>query len=157
MEIEKIRINFATGINLIGKMVKFQPIVKQTGKSAAWLSFKISGERSLSEEDVSLINKAVWAVGNTLINVRVSLTEPNEKGSPAEGENIIDQLKSLKKYICMAYIYESSLGKNKAWFDNRTGPQAKAGRYSFKEEDAIGINMAIAEIGQKLSSIELTL
>lgn len=152
MNIDKIHINYVQGMQTIETMIKRQFLAKEIGKSLVWLFRKFSGTSEMTEEDLALINEGIEKVGWKIINVRLSMTEPNKEGSLAEGDSIVEQIKSLYWYLSMPYLYENALGKNKSWFNNRI---AYTDKYRFKEEEILRMNMAIAEIGRTLLSIEL--
>lgn len=154
MEINKIKVNYLQGMKMVGSMIKLQFLVNEIGKSFAWLSLKASGKLEMTEKDLLLINESIENVGRKIVNVRISIDQPNEEGSLAAGDNIVEQMKSLYKSLSMDYLYGYTLGKDKKWFNNRISHSDK---YKFKEEEILKMNMAIVEIGNKLLSIELTL
>lgn len=154
MEINKIKVNYLQGMKMIRSMIKLQFLVNETGKSFAWLSCKVSGKQEMTENDLILINESIQKVGRKIVNERLSLHHSNEGSSLAAGENVVEQIRSLYKSLAMDYLYEYTLGKNKKWLNNRI---SHSNKYRFKEEEIIKMNMAIAEIGNKLLSIELVL
>lgn len=149
---EKIQIQVERGITIINEMVKYSTLTKEAGMSPAWLSVKIkhsviNGVRyDFSEQDISLINKAIESIGERMLQVCITY-------SPSR-DQVNSQIKEAVKAVQSEYIYDKCLRKNKKWFFNRL---LEGGKCSFTEDDILLINLAIREIANNLLSIELTL
>lgn len=160
MNIQKIKIPVEQGLTLISEMIKLSYLCSYLNRSTGWIYNKMNHAETsttstgFNEKDLSDINKALEEIGTGLLQKRIVPIENPDVGIKCIKQDIVRQLKEISVIVSMPYIYINKLGKNNIWYAKRT---AKASRYRFSDEDILSINMAIVEIGSKLSSIELTL
>lgn len=75
-----------------------------------------------------------------------------------EREEVIEQIKELRKLVSMQFLCVEMLKKNKRWIDSRMKARSKEGKAcSFKEDDIHAINKAAMQIANELKSTELIL
>ncbi len=160
MNIQKIKIPIKQGLILISEMIKLSYLCNYMNKSSGWIYNKMNHAETsttsigFNEKDISDINSAIYNIGKDLLDKRIIPIVNEEIDIKTRKEDTVRQLKEISLIISMPYIYVNKLGKNNVWYAKRT---AKASRYKFSSEDILAINMAIVEIGSKLTSIELTL
>lgn len=160
MEVQKIKVPVKQGLAIISEMIKLSYLCGYLNKSTGWIYNKMNHAETsttstgFKEKDLSDINMALENIGRELLQKRIVPIENPEIDIKTRKEDAVRQLKNVASIISMPYIYVKKLGKDNIWYAKRT---ANASRYRFSDEDILAINMAIVEIGSKLSSIELTL
>lgn len=153
---EKLKINIYKGLPIIMEKINTVALTAVMGKSNAWIYNKLNHHvidgkaKVFIEEDLPLINNGLHALG---CEITSTLIEYN-----ADRENVINQIKELRKLVSMQYLCVEMLKKNKRWMDSRMCSRSKEGKAcSFKEDDILRINMAAMQIANELKSIEMTL
>lgn len=104
--------------------------------------------------DVQLLQQTIKCIGKELLDVTVE-----------DNGQVTEQIKELRKKICIPYIFQVLMGKSKAWqrirISVKAGHKSKSGKTytmlnKFTHEDVEQINDAIRTIALTLCSIELT-
>ena len=126
------------------------------GRSSTWAYQKqnkciVNGmKKEFVEKDLPLINNGLYTLGCEILS---SLIEYN-----TDRENVINQIKELRKLISMEYLCVDMLKEKKTWMNSRMKARSKEGKAcSFKEDDILRINMAAMQIANELKSIEMVL
>ena len=102
------------------------------------------------EDDIQLINKGLYILSDEISQYMVEYMDDHEE--------VIRQVKSLAKIICMPYVYGKVMGKPKSWYDNRKLEKLPGRKVnSFKEDDIHAINKAAMQIANELKSTEFIL
>lgn len=153
---EKLKINVYKGLSMVMEKINTVALAAVMGKSDTWIHSKyrhkiIKGkEQHFKEEDLPFVNGGLFSLGSEIAS---SLVEYNDNR-----EDVISQVKELRKLVSMQYICVEVLKENKRWMDNRMKARPAGGKAcSFKEDDILRINMAAMQIANELKSIELTL
>ena len=153
---EKLKINIYKGLPIILEKINAVALAAVIGMSDSWMyqklrrSVKKGYEQVFKEEDLPLINNGLHALG---CEIASSLIEYN-----TDRENVINQIKELRKLVSMQYLCVEMLKKNKRWMDARMCSRSKEGKASsFKEDDILRINMAAMQIANELRSVEMAL
>lgn len=153
---EKLKINIYKGLPMVMEKINTVALSAVIGMSDSWIyqklrhSVKKGYAQVFEEEDLPLINKGLEVLGSEITS---SMIEYN-----ADRENVIEQIKNLRKLVSMPYIYTEVLKVKKTWIDSRMKARSKEGKAcSFKEDDILRINMAAMQIANELKSIEMTL
>lgn len=153
---EKLQIDIYKGLPMVMEKINTVALNAVMGMSTSWIYNKlnhyvIDGKaKKFIEEDLPLINNGLYALG---CEIASTLIEYN-----ADRENVINQIKELRKLVSMQYLCVEMLKKNKRWMDSRMCSRSKEGKAcSFKEDDILRINMAAMQIANELKSIEMVL
>lgn len=153
---EKLQIDIYKGLPMVMEKINTVALAAVIGKSDAWIYQKtkrsiVKGmQKEFVENDLPLINNGLHALG---CEITSSLIEYN-----ADRDDVINQIKELRKLVSMQYLCVEMLKKNKRWMDSRMCSRSKEGKAcSFKEDDILRINMAAMQIANELKSIEMVL
>ena len=153
---EKLKINIYKGLPMVMEKINTVALAAVIGRSDAWIYYKLTHsvkkgyEQSFKEEDLPLINNGLEILGSEIASSKVIYN--------TDREDVITQLKELRKLVSMPYIYEKILNVKKSWIDSRMKARSKEGKAcSFKEDDILRINMAAMQIANELRTIEMTL
>lgn len=151
---ERIKIEVYQGLPIIQEMIKDLAITREMGESVSWLSSRQKKRMSrnfqfvFTESDVQKLNEALWRIGERLKMLRLEYREVRQEN--------IDQIKEKLSEIYLPYVYLEKMGMKDYWWNARmVRSDAKGTKASFKPEDVLKINLAIAEIAARLLSIEL--
>lgn len=108
-----------------------------------------------SEDQVNKLNIAIHKIGTILltINVRQKPILESEE-SICYGENVAEQMCVLRKFIVSTFIFETRMGKNKHWRDNRMSRFNKAYNH-FDDKNIALINSTIHEIALRMLGLTL--
>ena len=154
--VEKKQINIYEGLPMILEKIKAVALAAVIGKSDSWTYNKLNHcvkkgfEQKFNEEDLPLINNGLEALS---IETTSTLVEYN-----TDRENVINQIKELRKLVSMQYLCVEVLKENKRWMDSRMRHRPEGGKVcSFKEDDIHAINKAAMQIANELKSTELVL
>lgn len=153
---EKLKINIYKGLPMVMEKINTVALAAVVGRTDVWIYNKlrhlvIKGKaKEFIEEDLPLINKGLEMLGSEIASNMVVYN--------ADREDVIAQLKELRKMVSMPYICENVLNVNNKWMANRMKARSKEGKAcSFKEDDILRINMAAMQIANELRTIEMTL
>ena len=153
---EKLKINIYKGLPMVMEKINTVALAAVIGRVDTWLHNKlrhivVKGRvQEFKEEDLPLINKGLEMLGSEIASSMVVYN--------ADREDVITQLRELRKLVSMPYIYENVLNVKKSWIDSRMRVRSKEGKAcSFKEDDILRINMAAMQIANELRSIEFVL
>lgn len=153
---EKLKINIYKGLPMVMEKINTVALAAVIGRTDAWMYHKLTHavkkgyEQSFKEEDLPLINNGLELLGSEIAS---SLVVYN-----ADREDVIAQLKELRKLVSMPYICEDVLKVQKRWMSSRMCARSKEGKAcSFKEDDILRINMVAMQIANELRTIEMTL
>ena len=153
---EKLKINIYKGLPMVMEKINTVALAAVVGKTNGWIYNKLNHNvikgkaKEFIEEDLPLINKGLELLG---LEIASSMVVYN-----ADREDVIAQLRELRKLVSMPYIYENVLNVKKSWIDSRMRVRSKEGKAcSFKEDDILRINMAAMQIANELRTIEMTL
>ena len=153
---EKLKINIYKGLPIILEKINTVALAAVIGKADSWIQNKlkhyvIKGKaKEFIEEDLPLINNGLHALG---CEITSTLVEYN-----ADRENVINQIKGLRRLVSMQYLCVEILKEKKTWMNSRMKARSKEGKAcSFKEDDILRINMAAMQIANELRSVEMTL
>lgn len=151
---ERIKIEVYQGLPIIQEMIKDLAITREMGESVSWLGKRQTKNMSRNFQftftagDVVKLNAALWRIGERLSSTRIEFSEARQE--------VIDQIKEKLSDVFLPYIYLNKLEAKKHWWNYRmANDQAKGQKCTFKPEDVLKINLAIAEIAARLLSIEL--
>lgn len=152
----KLQVNVYKGLPMVLEKVKSVALSAVIGKSNAWLNLKLNHnevkgrEQEFYPQDLPLLNDGLVRLGDEILNSLVVYS--------GNREQVVEQMKTLAKMICMPYIYGEVLKKPRIWYANRTCKRSSEGKASsFSEDDVLRINMAAMQIANELKSIELVL
>lgn len=152
----KLQVNVYKGLPMVLKKVKSVALSAVIGKSNGWLNLKLGRyevkgrKQEFYEQDILLLNDGLIRLSDEILNCLVVYSN--------EREQVVGQMKTLAKIVCMPYIYGEVLKKPRLWYANRTCKRSSEGKASsFSEDDVLRINMAAMQIANELKSIELTL
>lgn len=153
---EKLQIDIYKGLPMVMEKINTVALSAVIGKSDSWIRNKVNHyvikgvAKEFVEEDLPLINNGLHALG---CEITSSLIEYN-----IDREDVINQIKELRKLVSMQYLCVEMLKESKRWMDNRMKVRSKEGKAcSFKEDDILRINMAAMQIANELKSIEMVL
>ena len=153
---EKIQIDIYKGLPMVMEKINTVALAAVIGKADTWIHAKLrhnvlnGKERYFNEEDLSLINNGLRLLGDEITHSMI-VCNPNR-------EDVISQIKELRKTVSMPYIYTECMKVSKRWFESRMAKRSKEGKAcSFKEDDILKINMAAMQIANELKSIEFVL
>lgn len=151
---ERIKIEVYQGLPIIQDMIKDLAITREMGESVSWLGKRQAKNKSrnfqfvFTESDVQKLNEALWRIGERLSFTRIEFSEVRQE--------VIDQIKEKLSDVFLPYIYLNKMKEKKHWWNFRMANEhAKGQKCSFKPEDILKINLAIAEIAARLLSVEL--
>lgn len=152
----KTQVNIYEGLPIILEKVKSVALSAVMGKSNSWMNNKLAQNLSKGksckfyEDDIRLINNGMYILSDEISQHIVEYMDDREE--------VIKQVKSLAKIICMPYVYGKVMGKPKSWYDNRKLEKLPGRKVnSFKEDDIHAINKAAMQIANELKSIEFVL
>lgn len=148
------------GMRLVTSMIKAGYISERTGIHASNISkgmthiMKKGKPYYYISADVVLLQHAIKDIGKELLDVVVE-----------DNGQVTEQIKELRKKICIPYVFQVLMGKSAQW--QRMRISAKVNRRTesgktytmlnkFTHEDVEQINDAIRTIALTLCSIELT-
>ena len=153
---EKLKINIYKGLPIILEKINAVALAAVIGKTSTWAYQKLNKcivngmLKEFTEKDLPLINNGLHALG---CEIASTLVEYN-----ADRENVINQIKGLRKLVSMQYLCVEILKEKKTWMNSRMKARTKEGKAcSFKEDDILRINMAAMQIANELRSVEMTL
>lgn len=153
---EKLKINIYKGLPMVMEKINTVALAAVIGRTDVWIYNKLrhlvikGKEKVFIEEDLPLINKGLELLGSEIASSMVVYN--------ADREDVIAQLKELRKLVSMPYICEDVLKVQKRWMSSRMCARSKEGKAcSFKEDDILRINMAAMQIANELRTIEMTL
>lgn len=153
---EKLKINIYKGLPMIMEKINTVALAAVVGKSNSWFYHKLNHNvikgkaKEFIEDDLPLINSGLAALGSEITSSLVVYS--------TDREEVINQIKELRKLVSMPYIYTEVLKVKKSWIESRMKVRSKEGKAcSFKEDDILRINMAAMQIANELKSIELQL
>lgn len=153
---EKLKINIYKGLPMVMEKINTVALAAVIGHVDTWLHNKLrhivvkGRAQEFKEEDLPLINKGLEILGSEIASSVVVYN--------SDREDVIAQLRELRKLVSMPYIYENVLNVKKSWIDSRMRVRSKEGKAcSFKEDDILRINMAAMQIANELRTIEMTL
>lgn len=154
--IAKTQVNIYKGLPIVMEKINTVALAAVIGHADTWIYNKlrhivIKGKaKEFIEEDLPLINKGLELLGSEIASSMVVYN--------ADREDVIAQLKELRKLVSMPYICDNILKAKKRWMDSRMKSRSKEGKAcSFKQEDIHQINMAAMQIANELKSIEFVL
>ena len=153
---EKLKIDIYKGLPMVIEKINTVALAAVVGKTDAWMYQKmrksiVKGmQKEFKEEDLPLMNGAVEALGAEIASCMVEYKEDRDE--------VIAQIRELRKLVSLPYIYTEILKVKKGWFESRMRARSKEGKAcSFKEDDVMRINMAVMQIANELKSIEFVL
>lgn len=152
----KLCINVYKGLEMVLAKINKVALAAVIGRESSWIGNKyhhniIKGNvQEFVESDLALLNEGLEILGN---EIQCSLITYSD-----DREQVIEQIKELRKMVFMPYIYLEVMKVKKTWFDSRMKPRKPGGKVcSFKEDDVLKINMAAMQIANELKSIEFVL
>lgn len=153
---EKLKMSVDKYLPMVRKMIKSVVIAREISKSHSWLNNKMNHREINGKplefvgKDIDLLNNGMHAIGVKLLQMRILYSN--------DREFVIEQVKSISEIICMPYIYNTIIGKNRQWYSNRM-KNATPGKKktSFSADDIFHLNMAVIDIANKLLAIEITI
>lgn len=146
---------------MIAEMIKLKYVTDTLGKSSGWIYNKLNHDTTTSksngfnELDINTLNTLFNEIGEKLISTRIRIPSKEEMSVSEARQQVIEQMQSVSEIVSMPYIYKVKMGKKTEWYLNRM--RRNSMKASFKQEDINMINLSLIEIGNKLTSIELTL
>ena len=153
---EKLKINIYKGLPMVMEKINTVALAAVIGRVDTWLHNKLrhivvkGRAQEFKEEDLPLINNGLELLGSEIASSMVVYK--------TDREDVIAQLKELRKLVSMPYICDNVLNAKKRWMDSRMRARSKEGKAcSFKEDDILRINMAAMQIANELRTIEMTL
>lgn len=151
---ERIKIEVYQGLPIIQEMIKDLAITKEMGESCNWICCRQKRQMSrnfqftFTASDVEKLNQAIWRIGERLQHTRIEYSEVRQE--------VIDQIKQKLSDVFLPFIYLTKMQVKKFWWNRcMANDHAKGQKASFKPEDVLKINLAVAEIAARLLSIEL--
>lgn len=154
--IAKTQVNIYKGLPIVMDKINTVALAAVIGHADTWIYNKlrhivIKGKaKEFIEEDLPLINRGLELLSSEIASSVVIYND--------DREDVIAQLKELRKLVSMPYIYENVLNVKKSWIDSRMRVRSKEGKAcSFKQEDIHQINMAAMQIANELKSTEFIL
>lgn len=154
--IDRKQVNIYEGLPLILEKINCVALSSVIGKSDSWIRNKlghyvIKGKaKEFILTDLELINKGLILLGDEIMQNLVIYEEDREE--------VIEQIKELRKLVSMQYVCVEVLKENKRWMDSRMRHRPEGGKVcSFKEDDIHAINKAAMQIANELKSTELVL
>lgn len=156
MERQRIKLEVYQGLPIVQEMIKDLAITKEMGEVQNWIGqrqFKRMSRNfqfTFTENDVAKLNAAIWRIGERLAATRIEYSDARQ--------DVIDQIKGKLSDVYLPYVYLVKLGVKKYWWNYRmANDYAKGQKCTFKPEDILNINLAVAEIATRLLNIELVL
>lgn len=156
MERQRIKLEVYQGLPIVQEMIKDLAITKEMGENVSWLDSRIhkrmnrNFQFTFTEKDVVKLNAAIWRIGERLAATRIEFSDARQ--------DVIDQIKGKLSDVYLPYVYLVKLGAKKYWWNYRmANDYAKGQKCTFKPEDILKINLAVAEIAARLLNIELVL
>ena len=154
MEKQRIKLEVYQGLPIIQEMIKDLAITKEMGENACWLDRRQNKRMSrnfqftFTESDVAKLNAAIWRIGERLSVTKIEYN--------VERQQVINQIKEKLSDVFLPYIYLDKMGVKKYWWNYRmANDYTKGQKCTFKQEDIVKINLAVAEIAARLLAIEL--
>lgn len=154
MEKQRIKLEVYQGLPIVQEMIKDLAITKEMGETLTWIGqrqFKRTIRNftySFTENDVAKLNAAIWRIGERLSTTTIEYKEDRQE--------VINQIKEKLSEVFLSFICTNKLQKSIHWWnDKMKNSDSKGNKTSFKPEDILNINLAIAEIATRLLSIEL--
>lgn len=161
MNTEKIKVPIKQALPMIAEMIKLKYVTDTLGKSSGWIYNKLNHDTTTSksngfnELDINTLNTLFNEIGEKLISTRIRIPSKEGMSVSEARQQVIEQMQSVSEIVSMPYIYKVKMGKKTEWYLNRM--RRNSMKASFKQEDINMINLSLIEIGNKLTSIELTL
>lgn len=153
---EKLQVNIYKGLPIVLEKINTVALAAVIGKGGSWINNKhrhnvIKGKaQEFIESDIALMNNGLELLGNEIMQSMIVYDVDREK--------VIEQIKQLRKLVCIPYICSKVMKVDKSWFDRRMRPRTPGGKAcSFKEDDVLRINMGVVQIANELKSLEFTL
>lgn len=151
---ERIKIEVYQGLPIIQEMIKDLAITKEMGVIHSWIYCRQKKQVirnfqcHFNESDIEKLNQAIWRIGERLQHTRIEYSEARQE--------VIDQIKQKLSDVFLPFIYLTKMQVKKFWWNYRmANDHSKGQKASFKPEDVLKINLAVAEIAARLLSIEL--
>lgn len=153
---DRKQVNIYEGLPMILEKINCVALTSVIGKSDSWIRNKLAHHviKGKAKEfiltDLEIINKGLILLGDEIMQNLIDYKEDREE--------VIVQIKELRKIVSMPYIYLDILKVQKRWFESRMRPRPEGGKVcSFKEDDIHAINKAAMLIANELKSTELIL
>lgn len=154
MEKQRIKLEVYQGLPIVQEMIKDLAITREMGESIVWIGqrqFKRTIRNyqfTFTKEDVVKLNEAIWRIGERLAATTIEYSENRQI--------VIDQIKGKLSEVFLSFICTNKLQKSIHWWnDKMKKTSSKGNKTSFKQDDILKINLAVAEIAARLLSIEL--
>ncbi len=144
----RVRIGVNMGLPIVLEMLTVAGICEELNDRCAWLTDK-ERRAKMKPWQVEKLNEGMWRIAERLSKVVIVYS--------TDRQAVIDQIKEHLKPVKLKYIYGKHLGKNTAWWTYRTRRVREVdwGSYTLTAEEVLKINFAIADIANRVLSIEL--